>query len=168
MKFVKEVTGEKMAIPAAALKLCGFENGDKAELHALPSAAIILKQKMTAMEVIRAMDALHQLTVDLSVHLARASGPCDGCDGDCPFDGLDGQEIALPDYLREEAGIPENAKLCAYVDEDENTVTIAEAGYARVSSDSEDQVNSYIAQVDFYSKHIAGKEDWEMVDIYSG
>ena len=90
-----------MAIPAAALKLCGFENGDKAELHALPSAAIILKQKMTAMEVIRAMDALHQLTVDLSVHLARASGPCDGCDGDCPFDGLDGQEIALPDYLLE-------------------------------------------------------------------
>lgn len=50
MKFVKEVTGEKMAIPAAALKLCGFENGDKAELHALPSAAIILKQKMTAKE----------------------------------------------------------------------------------------------------------------------
>ena len=66
MKFVKEVTGEKMAIPAAALKLCGFENGDKAELHALPSAAIILKQKMTAMEVIQAMDALHQLTVDLA------------------------------------------------------------------------------------------------------
>ena len=75
------------------------------------------------------MDALHQLTVDLSVHLARASGPCDGCDGDCPFDGLDGQEIALPDYLRDEAGIPENAKLCAYVDEEENTVTITEAGY---------------------------------------
>ena len=35
----------------------------------------------------------------------------------------------MSDYLREEAGIPENAKLCAYVDEDENTVTIAEAGY---------------------------------------
>ena len=41
------------------------------------------------------------------------------------------------------------------------------SGYARVSSDSEDQVNSYIAQVDFYTKHIAGKEDWEMVDIYA-
>lgn len=58
MKFVKEVTGEKMAIPAAALKLCGFENGDKAELHALPSAAIILKQKMTAMEVIQAIGVI--------------------------------------------------------------------------------------------------------------
>ena len=39
--------------------------------------------------------------------------------------------------------IPEKAKLRV-------------AAYARVSSDSEDQVNSYIAQVDFYSKHIAG------------
>lgn len=28
-------------------------------------------------------------------------------------------------------------------------------------------INSYIAQVDFYSKHIAGKEEWEMVDIYA-
>ena len=142
MKFVKEVTGEKMAIPAAALKLCGFENGDKAELHALPSAAIILKQKMTAMEVIQAMDALHQLTVDLSVHLARASGPCDGCDGDCPFDGLDGQEIALPDYLRDEAGIPENAKLCAYVDEEENTVTITEACLLYTSPSPRDSTSS--------------------------
>ena len=84
MKFVKEVTGEKMAIPAAALKLCGFENGDKAELHALPSAAIILKQKMTAMEVIQAMDALHQLTVDLRdvppylLEMLAASGICIG------------------------------------------------------------------------------------------
>jgi len=41
------------------------------------------------------------------------------------------------------------------------------AAYARVSSDSEDQVNSYIAQVDFYSKHISSKENWEMVDIYA-
>ena len=31
------------------------------------------------------------------------------------------------------------------------------AAYARVSSDSDDQINSYIAQVDFYSKYIASK-----------
>ena len=41
------------------------------------------------------------------------------------------------------------------------------AAYARVSSDSEDQLNSYIAQVDFYTKYISSKEDWEMVDIYA-
>lgn len=41
------------------------------------------------------------------------------------------------------------------------------AAYARVSSDSEDQINSYIAQVDFYTKYISSREDWEMVDIYA-
>lgn len=41
------------------------------------------------------------------------------------------------------------------------------AAYARVSSDSDDQINSYIAQVDFYSKYIAEREDWEMADIYA-
>ena len=37
--------------------------------------------------------------------------------------------LELPDYLREEAGIPAGAKLCVYVDDEEKTVTIAEAGY---------------------------------------
>ena len=40
-----------------------------------------------------------------------------------------GDEVELPDYLREEAGIPEKAKLCASVDEEEHTVTISEADY---------------------------------------
>lgn len=41
------------------------------------------------------------------------------------------------------------------------------AAYARVSSDSDDQVNSYIAQVDHYTKFIASHEDWELIDIYA-
>ena len=35
----------------------------------------------------------------------------------------------LPDYLREEAGIPKNAKLWASADEETHTVTICEADY---------------------------------------
>ena len=41
------------------------------------------------------------------------------------------------------------------------------AAYCRVSSDSADQLNSYLAQVDFYTKHIAENPDWELVDIYA-
>lgn len=41
------------------------------------------------------------------------------------------------------------------------------AAYARVSSDSEDQINSYLAQVDYYSKHISANDNWELVDIYA-
>ena len=41
------------------------------------------------------------------------------------------------------------------------------AAYARVSSSSEDQLNSYRAQNQYYSELISGNPDWEMVDIYA-
>ena len=118
-----------MTIPAAALKLCGLEAGGKAELHALEGAAVLMKAPMNAMELIRALDSLHQLTVALTVHLAKVCGSCDGCGGECPFGDSRIEEITLPDNLREEAGIPAGVKLCAYADDEENTITICEAGY---------------------------------------
>ena len=41
------------------------------------------------------------------------------------------------------------------------------AAYARVSSSSEDQLNSYRVQNQYYSALISGNPDWEMVDIYA-
>ena len=41
------------------------------------------------------------------------------------------------------------------------------AAYARVSSDSDDQLNSFTAQVDYYTTLIEENEDWELVDIYA-
>lgn len=41
------------------------------------------------------------------------------------------------------------------------------AAYCRVSSDSADQLNSYLAQVDFYSNYIAENDGWELADIYA-
>ena len=48
-----------------------------------------------------------------------------------------------------------------------NPAKLRVAAYARVSSDSEDQLNSYIAQVDYYTKYISSHEDWELVDVYA-
>lgn len=109
------------------MKLSGFEPECKVELHTSEDALVVLKQHMTAMELLRAAKSLQKLATELHVHLARVCGPCDGCDGECPFEG--GDEVELPDYLREEAGIPEKAKLWASVDEEEHTVTICEADY---------------------------------------
>ena len=36
------------------------------------------------------------------------------------------------------------------------------AGYARVSTDSEEQLTSYEAQVDYYTKYIRSNPDWEL------
>ncbi len=41
------------------------------------------------------------------------------------------------------------------------------AAYIRVSSDSEDQLNSFAAQNRYYTSLISGKENWTMVDIYA-
>ena len=41
------------------------------------------------------------------------------------------------------------------------------AAYARVSTDSEEQMTSYEAQVDYYTKYIKERADWEFVGIYT-
>lgn len=41
------------------------------------------------------------------------------------------------------------------------------AGYARVSTDHEDQTTSYEAQVDYYTNYIKSRDDWEFVAIYT-
>ena len=41
------------------------------------------------------------------------------------------------------------------------------AGYARVSTDQEDQANSYEAQVAYYTDYIKSRDDWEFVKIYT-
>ena len=41
------------------------------------------------------------------------------------------------------------------------------AGYARVSTDSDEQFTSYEAQVDYYTKYIQSRSDWEFVEVYT-
>lgn len=41
------------------------------------------------------------------------------------------------------------------------------AGYARVSTDHEDQTTSYEAQIDYYTNYIKSRDDWEFVAIYT-
>lgn len=41
------------------------------------------------------------------------------------------------------------------------------AAYARVSTDSEEQLTSYEAQVDYYTKYIKERPDWEFTGIYT-
>ena len=41
------------------------------------------------------------------------------------------------------------------------------AGYARVSTDSDEQFSSYEAQVDYYTSYITSRDDWEFVEVYT-
>ena len=41
------------------------------------------------------------------------------------------------------------------------------AAYARVSTDRDEQLTSYEAQVDYYTNYIKSREDWEFVGMYA-
>lgn len=41
------------------------------------------------------------------------------------------------------------------------------AAYARVSTDQEEQQNSYEAQVEYYTRYIQSKPEWEFVEVYA-
>ena len=41
------------------------------------------------------------------------------------------------------------------------------AGYARVSTDHDDQFTSYEAQIDYYTHYINSRDDWEFVCVYT-
>ena len=41
------------------------------------------------------------------------------------------------------------------------------AAYARVSTGSDEQLTSYEAQVDYYTRFIQSREDWEFVMVYA-
>ena len=41
------------------------------------------------------------------------------------------------------------------------------AGYARVSTDSDEQKTSYAAQVRYYTNYIKSRDDWEFVNVYT-
>lgn len=44
---------------------------------------------------------------------------------------------------------------------------IRKCGYARVSTDEAEQLNSYKAQVNYYTTLIKSKLEWEYVDTYA-
>ena len=41
------------------------------------------------------------------------------------------------------------------------------AAYARVSTDTEEQISSYEAQVDYYIRYIKSKSNWEFIEVYT-
>lgn len=86
-----------------------------------------MKANMTVMELIKTAEKLKELSEELIVHLAEICGSCDDCSYCQEYEDYD--EIIVPDYLLEEAGIPIDSKLCAYTEEDSGEITIVEADY---------------------------------------
>jgi hypothetical protein len=82
--MTKETKNPDIMLPEAACELCGFTGEERLQLHAAEDTLIILKEKMTAMELVHAIDALGEIASNLTVHLAKACGFCDNCGDEDP------------------------------------------------------------------------------------
>ena len=143
--FTKGTTKKKLVIPNLIMEQSGFEKGEMVEIHALTDAVVILKKEMTAMELVHAIAHIQQMSIDLSIYLAQVCGPCTGCDSECDID-LDnpGSGVDLPEWVRQEVGIPKDAKLCAWPKED-GVVCVEEANYRYDLSDVPPQMLEVLA-----------------------
>ncbi len=157
-------TQPEILLPEHACELCGFDCGDALELHAGEDVLVILKNQMTAIELVHVISMLGEMSTDLTVALAKACGRCDNCDDEddgtgqndpakwverCSLcrDLLDNrQTIHIPDYLLEEAGISSGAKLEATADKDAGEITVTEAENEYDISDVPPGILSVLAQ----------------------
>lgn len=106
------------------------ENIEKVELR--NEIAVIDNEKMTAMDVIKIIDALSEITQGYLELLAKNCGACNDCDY---CEDLDFEGIHLPTGILEIAGISEGTKLNAYVEEDAEVIHIEPAEYEHDISD---------------------------------
>ncbi len=130
MKILRVTDTAKVTIPDAVIAISKLNGTERLELHALENAAVLLKDRMTAMEVINAIDSLDRLSGQLLEALAGACEQCVACEEDCPF--MDGSSrISLPAHLLDEARIPEGARLRAVPDPETGCIIVTEreAGY---------------------------------------
>lgn len=119
-------TNNGMFISADTLESGGLGPGIPTEVHALPNAVLLLRGKMTALNVIQTAAALDKLAAELLAVVANACGPCGGCANGCPFeDGKPVEEdLDIPDYLLEAAELPEGAMLTAVADPETHRIIV--------------------------------------------
>ena len=127
MKIIKEKSNSNIIIPIEVLKASNLLDSEDIELKTLENAFVLMKGTMNAMELIKLAEGLKSLSEELIVHLAGVCGRCQDCSYCQGLEEFD--EIVVPDYLLEEAGIPKDAKLCAYTEEDSGEIIVIQADY---------------------------------------
>ncbi len=69
--------------------------------------------------------------------------------------------------LDQSVAVPKREIIHIRANADKEPPKLRVAGYARVSSDSSDQLNSFTTQINHYTKIIEEKQNWQLVDIYA-
>ena len=142
--MIKEKTINPLTvIPDEIVATCEFDVKSGLSLAIAHGVLVLRNKKMTAMNLVNAITTFSELGAELTAKLAKACGFCDNC-GDrgegtpaswaakcdlCAELLSIKNDIHVPDYLRDEAGITSKAKLSAKTDAESGEIILSEAGY---------------------------------------
>jgi hypothetical protein len=142
--LIKEKTINPLTvIPDEIVANCEFDVKSGLALAIAPGILVLHNKKMTAINLVKAITTFSELGADLTAKLAKACGFCDNCGeigkgtpaswaAECDLCSelrAIKNDIRVPDYLRDEAGITSKAKLTAKTDEESGEIILSEAGY---------------------------------------
>lgn len=89
---------------------------------------LVTKDSMPIVELLQMLDRLNLYAAEMLTAVAAECGPCEKADEALTVeDVLEECEVTIPAWAREQAGIPENAKLACFVNEGDVIVGEAEA-----------------------------------------
>lgn len=132
---------------------------EKLEAEAIKNGLVFMKSQMTAVEVIETLEGLGKVAKELYLSIAETAGICEGCN--CSMETEEAVSIKLPEFILEDAGIPKDAKLCAYTDEGSGEVTVIEAEYKH---DLSDVPKDILQMLKAMGVCMAGLNNWLMTE----
>lgn len=114
---MKETTKKNsLELPREVLKASGLANGQELGALSLDGVVLLTRDSMPIVELLQMLDALHRYAAAMLTQIAVECGPCEKADESLTAeDVLEECEVTIPSWVREQAGIPENAKLACYV-----------------------------------------------------
>ncbi len=131
MEKMKQKVKGFLCLPITELVEKKIGDIGKLEATTIKNGLVLLKSEMTAIEVVETLQGLKEVVEELYITLAGTPSIYQCCD--CQTE--DAVSIRLPEFILEDAGIPKDAKLCAYTDEGSGEVTVVEAEYKHDLSD---------------------------------
>ena len=148
--MIKEKTINPLTvIPDEIVATCEFDVKSGLALAIAPGVLVLRNKKMTAINLVNAIATISELGAELTAKLAKACGFCDNC-GDlgkgtpaswaaecdlCEELLAIKNDIRVPSYLLDEAGITSKAKLTAKTNAESGEIILSEAGYDHDISD---------------------------------
>ena len=114
MKETTKKTG--LELPQEVLKDAGLANEKELGALSLDGVVLLTRDSMPIVELLQMLDTLHRYAAAMLTQIAVECGPCEKADESLTADDvLEECEVTIPSWVREQAGIPENAKLACYV-----------------------------------------------------